>query len=305
MRDYLRKGEKGMFDEVIDETMGQEDKMFDQILSGETINEAGDEDPNTDGSMENENGEETVEEDPGKNKEETVIDPEASKKEEPVDYEKQFKDTQAAFTEKSQENADLKKRIKDLEEENVAYQKSLDESTEEEPFEFSDDVKEFFEEYPEAKKAIEQIREHILKNIGRGGSTEALRSEITNLNARVAQANYERAIVSGFVDDNDNFIEGHPDAFRVVRTKEFDDFCKSNKINTENISAMDAIKTISQYKESIAKKSASEHDKGVDERAKKLAQKASGSIESGSTVKQSMTKTPDNEFESTCKELGL
>ncbi len=180
---------------------------------------------------------------------------------------KQLEDTKRWGTESATKVAELTKRLE------TAEKKSPEKVVEEE---IPADIKAFYEDYPEFKKAVDFEVDRRTKGMTPGTPKEDVLAPVM---AEIGQLRFERAVVNGVVDKDGNFIDGHPDAMRIVLTKEFKSWAEKEKV-TEISDPIEAIKAISRFKETKVREATREHDKKVGKEAEERKQAASASISS-------------------------
>ena len=180
---------------------------------------------------------------------------------------KQLEDTKRWGTESATKVAELTKRLE------VAEKKPVEKPAEEE---IPADIKAFYEDYPEFKKAVDFEVSQRLKGMTPGTPKEDV---LAPVQAEIAQLRFERAVVNGGVDKDGNFIDGHPDAMKIVLTKDFKAWAEKEKV-TEISDPIEAIKAICRFKETKVKEATREHDKKVGKEAEERKQAASASISS-------------------------
>lgn len=211
------------------------------------------------------------------------------------DFEKRFKDTQAAFTKSQQENKDLRDRLERLESEK---------QKQEEPPEPPDSLKELAEDDP---ALLEAIRYEIAHSRGElPEDVTGLVDEVKTLREELAQSRFNAAVLGGYIDpESKKYVKGHPDAFELMATDEFETFFgdevkKNPSLDSDAMSPSEAISLIGRFKEAVASRSADNYDRrtadgkrkadealsdGVDE-----TQGRKGSARPGSSAAVSLTE---------------
>lgn len=163
-------------------------------------------------------------------------------------------------------------RIRDLEEK----AKPKETPKEEKPPELPKDVQEFFQDYPEMQNAVEKVVEQRIN----AAVTKAVESVTGQLGGQMA---YERELVNGFFDaEAKAYVEGVPDAYRVLNMPEFEAWAKTDpeaaKLLTTAHTAKQAIPVLKRFKESLARQAADRHDRQQAERSQKAREQAAGSV---------------------------
>ncbi len=146
------------------------------------------------------------------------------------------------------------------------------EATQEE--EVPEEIKTFYEDYPEFKKAVEFEAKRLMKGVG-GVSPEVIKP----IQETVGQMIFDQALILGIADDKGEFIEGHPDALRIAASKEFKEWAKTDP-DASTSDPIRAIKLIGRFKESKVKEAAGEHDKHLREDAEERKRAAGAAIHS-------------------------
>ena len=145
---------------------------------------------------------------PGKKPDEGAVDWKAKAEA----AEKRVADNQAAFTKSQQELASERKQREELQAQIDAAKKPAETAEPELP----DEVKSFFNDFPEAKTAIE----HLADSLAAKRVKEALGGvDLTQLRTAQEQnavASWERQVVNGYFDESGNYVEGVPDYYRIA-----------------------------------------------------------------------------------------
>ena len=205
--------------------------------------------------------------------------PPPDEKEEKIQsLEKQLHDTKGWGTKSAQKVAELERQIEEL--------KKVPPKTIEE--EIPEDIKSFYEDYPEFRKAVEFENKRIMKGM------VPQQNESLEINKVVGQINFDQTVMFGFQDEKEGWIEGHADAPKIVHSSEFKDWIGKEKIDSNGISdPKEAIETLSRFKEAKLKGALSEHDKSkhkeIVER-QKVAGASVGSTKGGIGSKQKIDK---------------
>jgi len=180
---------------------------------------------------------------------------------------KQLEDTKRWGTESATKVAELTRRLE------AAEKKTPEKVVEEE---IPADIKAFYEDYPEFKKAVDFEVSQRLKGMAPGTPKEDV---LAPIQAEIGQLRFERAVVNGVVDKDGSFVDGHPDAMKIVLTKEFKTWADKEKA-TEISDPIEAIKAISRFKETKVKEATKEHDKKAEKEAEERKKAAAASISS-------------------------
>lgn len=201
--------------------------------------------------------------------------PKDSPKPEEHDYEKRFKDTQSALTKTQQENADMSKRLKTLEEKGSED----DDGKKADP---PESLKELEQDDPELLAAIKYTAEQIAGDSETDGK---LKEEVSELREELGQARFNAAVIGGYVDpESKKYIAGHHDAFEVMATDQFEKFYNEEKskdpaLQEEHMHPSTAISLINRFKEVVAKQGASDHDQELSDKKKEADDKLSSGVD--------------------------
>jgi len=214
-------------------------------------------------------------------KEETKAEPFPAQTTEEVDWRKRAEDNQAAFTKGQQE-------LKAIRDELAALKKKAEVVPEkkEEPQaapELPAHVKEVFETYPEFKPVIEFIAEQQVKQAFGGVDLKQLVAEREQIQQQLGAMVWERDVANGFMDESGTFIEGHPDLHKITApaNKDYWDWYNTRfDVASRGCDPKEAIRRIGEYKESVLKKAAAEHDAKVKTEAEKVQEVMAGTLQS-------------------------
>ncbi len=179
--------------------------------------------------------------------------------------EQQLTDTKGWGTKNATEVAELKREI-------VELKKSAEKSPEEEPV--PEDLKSFYDDYPEFKKAVEWEAKRLTKGLV---TSQTVTPEIQGV---IGQISFDQAVMFGYAGE-EGWVEGHPDSARIVHSKEFTDWAGKEKIDPNTVKdPKEAIKIISRFKEAKVKGAFSEHDKEKAKEKKEREEAAAANISS-------------------------
>jgi len=201
-------------------------------------------------------------------------EPKPDEKEEKIkSLEKQLNDTKAWGTQGAQ-------KVAQLEAELTTLKKVAEKPPEEEPV--PEDIKSFYEDYPEFKKAVAFESKRLIKGMGLDAPKAQIPPEtFAPLQSVIGQMGFDRAVMFGFNDETEGWIEGHPDGPRIVQSKEFEDWTTKEKIEVEKITdPKEAIKIISRFKEIKVKGVLSIHEKETKKEKEERIETAGASIAS-------------------------
>ena len=172
-------------------------------------------------------------------------------------------------------------------------------------------VKDYLEDYPEAEPAIKAIAQSLIKAQFKDLDPGKLNETLSSLKNEVSQVNFEKAVITGFRDQSGNWVEGHPDAYKVMGTKDFETWFKSReKLNPTVGSISDparAIELLNDYKAEKARAASSAHDRDSETRAAEVRDVAGAPPEKGTEVlerkrKKDEDKSPEELFQEGVKE---
>jgi hypothetical protein len=261
------------------------DEVFDEVTAEEPVTPAS-EDAKPDGEGE----EKAAEEKAAKEAEEKAAADKAAEdksdpEKDPEVLEKRLKDTQAALTDKSQELADLKKG---------ADEKDKAKTEEEVMADLDDETKEFIEDYPGFAGAMKNYGEAMVK-IALADALTPYKAAIKSLKGELEYVQFERQVQGGYWNEG-KYFEGHADSPAIIGRKEFGEFIEAEKVKDPSVettgSPAKVIDLISRFKETIAKASTEEHDKGAKEKAQEVKDAAANTLGQKAASKESGPK-PD------------
>lgn len=194
--------------------------------------------------------------------------PKPDEKEERIKtLEKALEDTKSWGTKSAQELADLKREIAEL--------KAKTPEPEPEP---PEEVKKFYEDYPEMKKAVEWEAKRLFK--GNQPAAEIAPQIIGQLVNNIGLMTFQDAVRNGFEPEAGKWMEGHADGIRIMRSKEFNEWLTKEKIDVstpEFNQPSKAIEVISRFKEAKVKGALSEKDRS-EAKEKEEKRDAAGAI---------------------------
>lgn len=272
------------------ETKDQETKDFAEGFEEEITEEPKEKESAKEDADPDQDKDETPEEQPQKKDEAAPV---VDWQKEAERYRKEAEDNKSWATTVAQENAQLK-AVKTVE--TKAEPKADDKKAQgDEP---PEEIKAFYEDYPEMKAAVEfeakrLIKEH-LGNIDLG----EIQGTVKNLNSNLAQERFNNTVLGGYYDDQGQYVNGHPDAFKVFKTPQyqtwFDEELKKNPKAGDISDPREAIKFIGRFKAEVAKR-ASQMD--ADENAD-LQTGAAASLTSGTGDMGHKPKKDKNDFKS-------
>lgn len=278
---------------MADEELNQEDQEFDDAFdeasgggSGASGDGDGKEAPDKKGDKEGDGDQGGDGEGDGSGKETP-----ASDDNDPAKLKQQLEDTKSFATKKAQEAADLLAENARLRAEKATP--TVSETDDEIP----DEIKELFQENPELEKAVEIVAKRLLKTMAPTAS--GIDPDVVQtLTQTVMQSRFDTTVMGGYADDKGEWIDGHPDAIKIVHSKGFDEWAKAEKVDLAKVSdPKDAIKVIGQYKESIAKKSVAEHDKNRREDGKRRVAALAGEVGSGKGAPRGDSEVDKDDFD--------
>jgi hypothetical protein len=257
----------------------------DQIFS-EAIGEAPEVDGKDQGTPE-EKPAVAPEEKPAEGKDEAT-----PRDEDPETLKKRLADTQKWGHELSGEVAALKKKIEEIEATSKAAEKAKAD-------EVPENVKSFYEDFPGFSDAVQYEAQKLLRNTLGDVDVKSLHESVRQ---QEGQRAFERQVVGGFYDSSGQFVEGHPDAYRVMASPEFKSWAdEREKAMPGFLGESDpskAIQIISQFKEHSAKQAAAKHDAALAAKASQVKEFASGGVPQGNKGATGKTKADDDDPES-------
>jgi hypothetical protein len=168
-------------------------------------------------------------------------------------------------------------------------------------------VKEYLDDYPEAKPTILHFAEQIVAkkladmNLGDFGE---IKSGLAKVHDELEQNRYETQVVTGIRQQDGTWLDGHPDAFKIMATPEFKEFWTSEaKLNPRirEYGAAETIAFLHRFKKERAAAAAAKHDQGGSDAGRQLKDMASGAPESGTRTtgarkKKDEEKSPEELF---------
>lgn len=214
------------------------------------------------------------------------------KDEDPETLKKRLADTQKWGHELSGEVAALKKKIEEIEATSKAAEKAKAD-------EIPENVKSFYEDFPGFSDAVQYEAQKLLRNTLGDVDVKSLHESFRQ---QEGQRAFERQVVGGFYDSSGQFVEGHPDAYRVMASPEFKSWADEREkampgfLNVSDPSK--AIQIISQFKEHSAKQAAAKHDAALAAKASQVKEFASGGVPQGNKGAMGKTKADDDDPES-------
>lgn len=204
------------------------------------------------------------------------------------------KEEKPAKEEKADPMAELMAEIKALKEEvKTLREKPKEEKPAEESEEdaIPEDLQEYYKEFPEARRAAQFEAERLIKKMGVGKSDETAQA--------IGQMRFEQTVINGFMDEDGSWVDGHPDAMKILTGpawKKFDDWAKTEKIDPMTVTdPREAIKVIGKYKTSLAAAAAADKKGEQTEEAKRLTEQAGGSLKGGTRDKPAGGKAAQSE----------
>ena len=214
------------------------------------------------------------------------------KDEDPETLKKRLADTQKWGHELSGEVAALKKKIEEIEATSKAAEKAKAD-------EIPENVKSFYEDFPGFSDAVQYEAQKLLRNTLGDVDVKSLHESFRQ---QEGQRAFERQVVGGFYDSSGQFVEGHPDAYRVMASPEFKSWAdEREKAMPGFLGESDpskAIQIISQFKEHSAKQAAAKHDAALAAKASQVKEFASGGVPQGNKGAMGKTKADDDDPES-------
>lgn len=264
----------------------QTDEVDADLVFAEAIGEAPEVDGKDQGTPE-EKPAVAPEEKPAEKKDEAP-----PKDEDPETLKKRLADTQKWGHELSGEVAALKKKIEEIEATSKAAEKAKAD-------EIPENVKSFYEDFPGFSDAVQYEAQKLLRNTLGDVDVKSLHESFRQ---QEGQRAFERQVVGGFYDSSGQFVEGHPDAYRVMASPEFKSWAdEREKAMPGFLGESDpskAIQIISQFKEHSAKQAAAKHDAALAAKASQVKEFASGGVPQGNKGAMGKTKADDDDPES-------
>ena len=212
--------------------------------------------------------------------------------EDPETLKKRLADTQKWGHELATQLSDLQKKIDTIEaREKEAAKAKADEIPE--------NVKSFYDDFPGFADAVQYEAQKLLRNTLGDVDVKSLHESFRQ---QEGQRAFERQVVGGFYDSSGQFVEGHPDAYRVMASPEFKSWAdEREKAMPGFLGESDpskAIQIISQFKEHSAKQAAAKHDAALAAKASQVKEFASGGVPQGNKGATGKTKADDDDPES-------
>ena len=212
--------------------------------------------------------------------------------EDPETLKKRLADTQKWGHDLATQLSDLQKKIDTIEaREKEAAKAKADEIPE--------NVKSFYDDFPGFADAVQYEAQKLLRNTLGDVDVKSLHESFRQ---QEGQRAFERQVVGGFYDSSGQFVEGHPDAYRVMASPEFKSWAdEREKAMPGFLGESDpskAIQIISQFKEHSAKQAAAKHDAALAAKASQVKEFASGGVPQGNKGATGKTKADDDDPES-------
>lgn len=214
---------------------------------------------------------------------------EEKKEDDPETLQKRLSDTQRWGHELSAKVAELEKTLSEL--------KSRQEQPKQEE-ELPEDIRVFYEEYPELPKAIQAEVERRLKAVTGG---KDLANALKEIEDSRAQMSFERSVVNGVTGKDGQFVEGHPDAYRIMATQDFKSWLteetKKDPKVADTMDPIEAIGILSRYKEEKTKAATAVQKTAQQEAAAQMKEFASGGVPQGNRGRASPRKAQEDDPE--------
>jgi hypothetical protein len=208
----------------------------------------------------------------------SIGDQEESREESSEILKKRLQDTQKWGHEVSQELAKLKKELEDFKTTVAAEAKKKEIEI------VPENVKTFYEDYPDFADAVQYEAKKLLSNTLGDVDIKQVSGMVQQAEA---QREFERRVMYGSVDGEGNLIDGHPDAYRVMISPDFkawvDDQAKTNPNLLDVDDPVKAIGIISRFKEHVAQTAAKKHDEQNRNAATKVREFLSGAVPMGTS----------------------
>jgi len=192
-------------------------------------------------------------------------------------FEKRFKDTQSAFTKERQKTKELEEEIERL--------KSDPDGEGDSQLEPPESLKELEEDDP---SVVESMRFIAQEEAAKGGDSEGvktLQEEVDHLREELAQSRFNAAVVAGYIDpESKKFVKGHPDAFELMATDDFEKFYEEQRnedatLQSEDLHPSQAISLIGRFKEAVASRGADAHDQRTAEERQKVEENLADGVD--------------------------
>lgn len=213
----------------------------------------------------------------------------APEPEDPAKLKKMIADNQAWATRVAQENARLRAELETAKTGKPAGGKEA-EGTPNAPApegeDLPEDVKEYLQDYPEAQKAIDLFVDRKVKALLGGLDVKEMGTAVMRLHHDLAQVNFENVVLGGYVDpEKGDFVDGHPDARKILRSKEYGDFVADRRKQDQTYGITNdprqAIKILTDFKESRLREATGRKDEANKEKSKKVIELAQGALSPG------------------------
>jgi len=225
-----------------------------------------------------------------------------SKKPTYEDLEKQLNDTKQWAHGLSETVAELKKKIDSTEPPRTPSGKTDQDD------DIPEDIESYFEDYPEAKKAFEFLAK---KHLG-GMNADEIKTTVATMQGQINQANFEKAVVTGFMAEDGQWIDGHPDAYKVMATPAYQEWFSAELKRDPTLGSISdpssAIGVLTRFKTQSARSAAAAHDAdaggGMAQDVKDIA---AGAVQTGTSTgtdgetKPDEDKSPEEIFEEYAK----
>ena len=212
--------------------------------------------------------------------------------EDPETLKKRLADTQKWGHELATQLSDLQKKIDTIEARDKEAAKAKAD-------EIPENVKSFYDDFPGFADAVQYEAQKLLRNTLGDVDVKSLHESFRQ---QEGQRAFERQVVGGFYDSSGQFVEGHPDAYRVMASPEFKSWAEErDKASPGFLNVSDpskAIQIISQFKEHSAKQAAAKHDAALAAKASQVTEFASGGVPQGNKGATGKTKADDDDPES-------
>ncbi len=264
----------------------QTDEVDADLVFAEAIGEAPEVDGKDQGTPE-EKPAVAPEEKPAEKKDEAP-----PKDEDPETLKKRLADTQKWGHELATQLSDLQKKIDTIEARDKEAAKAKAD-------EIPENVKSFYDDFPGFADAVQYEAQKLLRNTLGDVDVKSLHESFRQ---QEGQRAFERQVVGGFYDSSGQFVEGHPDAYRVMASPEFKSWVdEREKAMPGFLGESDpskAIQIISQFKEHSAKQAAAKHDAALAAKASQVKEFASGGVPQGNKGAMGKTKADDDDPES-------
>lgn len=212
--------------------------------------------------------------------------------EDPETLKKRLADTQKWGHELATQLSDLQKKIDTIEARDKEAAKAKAD-------EIPENVKSFYDDFPGFADAVQYEAQKLLRNTLGDVDVKSLHESFRQ---QEGQRAFERQVVGGFYDSSGQFVEGHPDAYRVMASPEFKSWAEErDKASPGFLNVSDpskAIQIISQFKEHSAKQAAAKHDAALAAKASQVKEFASGGVPQGNKGATGKTKADDDDPES-------